>query len=99
MATQNASSPASRDSSKAAGLKSTKVEVPTSTKPKLDLGVRQPKVGKETANGGKAMGKEAKADKGLGQMVKTVKSNPIAGSANVQGNTAMGNGAIKNGFV
>jgi hypothetical protein len=72
-----------------------KVAVP-SGKPTIGTNIRQPKVGKETMNGGQSM----PGSKGLGQAVKTVPSNPISGSKSAQpGNTAMGNGGVIGGFV
>ena len=68
---------------------------------------------KVNADGGKAMGLKSQPitgklqgmtsmgkGEGLGQMVKTVKSNPIQGAKNEQkGNTAMGSGSVIDPFV
>lgn len=90
MATQSASSPAGRDISKAGGF-DTKVAVGNGKKM---LTKSQPIAGKLAGMN------SMPGSKGKGQAVTTVKSNPISGSANMQaGNTAMGNGAIKSGFI
>ena len=72
-------------------------------KPTLGLNIRQHitgKLDKDASPGMLAMGVDGGSDKGLGQMVTTVKSNPITGPANVQkGNTAMGSGSVINGYV
>ena len=70
----------------------TKVAAP-SGKPSIGRDIRQPRVGKLTADMNSMPG-----SKGKGQGVQTVKSNPVTGK-NVQGNTSMGNGALKSGFV
>ena len=73
------------------------------SKPTLGLNIRQHitgKLDKDASPGMMAMGKDGGSDKGLGQMVTTVKSNPITGPANVQaGNTSMGSGSVINGYV
>jgi hypothetical protein len=98
MAEQGYNTMPSRQNGAGAGF-NTKVAAPSGP-PTIGRSVRQPLVGKETVNGGKSMGIDSPGDKGLGQGVKTVKSNPIQGAANVQkGNTAMGSGSVINGFV
>lgn len=88
MATQSANG--SRDSSM-----NSKVDA-SSSAPSIGRGIRQPMIGKETVNGGQSM----PGSKGLGGAVKTVESNPISGSANMQkGNTAMGNGSVIPGMI
>lgn len=89
MATQSASNPASRSLNM-----NTKVAAP-SGKPSIGRNIEQPKIGKQTVNGGQSM----PGSKGKGQAVATVKSNPISGKANAQGNTSMGSGSVINGFA
>ena len=68
----------------------------TSSKPTIATKIRQPMIGKENVNGGKAM----PGSKGKGQAVTTVPSNPINGAANKQkGNTAMGSGSVISGII
>lgn len=89
MATQSASSPASRTNNA-----STKVAAPSS-KPTIGRQVEQPLVGKI----GKDMG-AMPGSKGKGQAVKTAPSNPIAGAKSAQpGNTSMGNGSVIAGII
>jgi hypothetical protein len=72
--------------------KDTKVPAP-SGKPDMGTKVSQKITGK-LKGGTQAM----PGSKGLGQAVKTVKSNPIQGE-NVQRNTSMGSGAVIDPFV
>lgn len=66
-----------------------------STKPNLGKKISQPITGKL-----KGMTSMGKGDPGLGQAVKTVKSNPIQGKKSAQPkNTAMGNGGVIDPFV
>jgi hypothetical protein len=70
----------------------TKVSTPSS---KPDLGKKpSQKITGKLKDGMSAM----PGSKGLGQAVKTVKSNPIQG-ANVQKNTAMGKGGVIDPFI
>ena len=89
MASQSASSPASRDMSM-----SSKVAVP-SGKPTIGKTPSQPLVGKLGGDMNSMPG-----SKGKGQAIKTVPSNPISGAKSAQpGNTAMGSGSVINAFV
>lgn len=87
MATQNASGARNLNMN-------SKVAAPSS-KPSIGRNIEQPMIGKQTINGAKSM----PGSKGLGQSVTTVKSNPITGKANVQGNTSMGSGGVISGMV
>lgn len=87
MAVQNASSPASRNTQMAS-------KVAVGNGPKMAT-KSQPLVGKIGGDMNSMSG-----SKGKGQGVKTVPSNPISGAKSAQpGNTSMGSGSVKSGFV
>ena len=94
MAEQSFGAPAGRNPSKASGF-ATKVAV-KSGPPSIGKNPPAQHITGKLGDGMSSM----PGSKGKGQMVKTVRSNPISGEANMQkGNTAMGSGSVKSGFV